>query len=462
MAKTRGYQQAWVNWPRNPSTSAWIVAVLAVSVQYGAFEGLHNLGPNGKDLPALIQDPENTVRVAASLASIMIASSFVYRRLERLLVRNIAVLAYVFLAVISAAWSIHPDLTLRRSVGLILSILVAAYLSVRFGEKDRMKVFSFSFAISAIGSLLFVAAYPDYGMVQGNWRGVFGDKNYLGRIMALAIFVELYLLVLGNWRPIWRFGLLSIYLALLILSHSLTSWICFMLFVAGTAIYVVGKGDKLAGLIVSVTLGLPLLLLQLGLLYNADLLLSVFGKDATLTGRTDLWLTTLELIKQKPVLGWGYYATWVPTDPQTTAAWVQFKWQVPNAHNAFLDVTFQLGFLGLGLVLTIIAIAWRRARVCCSRGVLPLGWFSLVLIVGALLFSISETGLGQNQNIYWLLLNVFTFSCGLSLASLCRRGQSRDRPRKPAEQRSRLSCLPSSATPKQIVSTEMGLQTGEQ
>ena len=76
-------------------------------------------------------------------------------------------------------------------------------------------------------------------------------------IMAIAIFVELYLLVLGNWRPIWRFGLLSIYLILLILSQSVTSLLCAVLYLAGTAIYSVGKHDKLAGLVVAITLDCP-------------------------------------------------------------------------------------------------------------------------------------------------------------------------------------------------------------
>jgi O-antigen ligase len=419
MAKSRGYQQAWLSGARNPSTFAWIVAFFAVAVQYGA-----RVGDNGTDLSINDPvDPRNTVCVAVSLASIVIASSFFYRDIVLLLARNKAILAYISLVAISMAWSIHPDLTFRRSIGCILSILVAAYLSVRFGEMDRMKVFSFTFALSAIGSLLFVAAYPNYGIDSGDWRGLFENKNFLGSIMAAAIFVELYLLVLGNWRPIWRLGLLSIYLTLLILSHSLTSLICAALYLAGTAVYVIGKGDKLASLIVAITLGLPLLLLQLGLWYNADVLLSVFGKNATLTGRTDLWLATLDLIKQKPLLGWGYMATWVPTDPQTTTIWQKFGWRVPNAHSAYLDVTFQLGLVGLGLLLTIIIRAWQRARACCRREVLPLGWFSLMLILGALLFSISETGLGQNQQIYWLLLNVFNFSCGLSLACLRGRGQ---------------------------------------
>ena len=357
----------------------------------------------------------------------MIASSFVYRDIAKLLARNRAIIAYISFIVISAAWSMHPDITLRRGLGCILTILVAAYLAVQFDEKDRMKLFSFVFAIPAIVSLFAImAGYSESAYMISELARIYA-KNTLGRIMAVAIFVELYLLALGNWRPIWRFGLLSIYLTLLILSHSVTSWLCAMIFLAGTAIYIIGKRDKLAGLIAAITFAWLLLLLQLGLWYNADSLLAVVGKDSTLTGRTDIWLATLDLIKQKPLLGWGYMATWVPTDPQTVAIWQEFRWAVPNAHSAYLDVTLQLGLVGLGLLLTIIAVAWHRAQACCKRGILPLGWFSLVFIAGALLFGVSETGLGQNQSIFWLLLNVFNFSCGLKLASLGRRGQYRDR-----------------------------------
>ena len=240
--------------------------------------------------------------------------------------------------------------------------------------------------------------------------------------MSIAILVELYLLVLGNWRPIWRFGMLSTYLTLLILSGSFTSLVCGAFYLAGTAVYIIGRREKLMAIIAAITLGLPLVFLQLTLWYNPDLLLSFFGKDATLTGRTDIWLATFDLIKQKPLLGWGYMATWMPTDPEIAVIMERFQWNIPNAHSAYIDVTFQLGAVGLGLLLTIIAVAWRRALACLRMGV-PLGWFSLMLLMGALTYSIAETGLGQNQSMYWLLVNVFNFSCGLTLASLPRRGR---------------------------------------
>ena len=330
MAKSPGYQQARLSKARNPSTFAWIVAIFAVLVQNQMV--LTFLDPCRVEVCTGIQT--SSVLSAASLVSIVIACSFVYRDIANLFARNMANLAYISLVAISVAWSLHPDITFQKTIGCILSMLAAAYLSVRFGEKDRMKVFSLFFAISAIGSLLFVAAYPEEGIhYEGGVSfvgGLFGNKNALGQAMSLAILVELYLLVLGNWRPIWRFGLLSTYVTLLILSHSLTSLICGAFFLAGTAVYIIGRRDKLMGIIVAITLGLPLLLLQLGLWYNADLLLSFVGKDPTLTGRTDIWLATLDLIKQKPLLGWGYMATWVPTDLQFAEILDSLQWRVPE------------------------------------------------------------------------------------------------------------------------------------
>src|SRR5262245_5718247 len=101
MANSPTYEQEWLSGARKPSTLAWIVAVFTVSVQYGSFMYINKMGPHGNDLPNLLQDPVNTVCTAASFSSIVIASIFVYRGIEQLLSRNIAVLAYISLIVLS-------------------------------------------------------------------------------------------------------------------------------------------------------------------------------------------------------------------------------------------------------------------------------------------------------------------------------------------------------------------------
>src|SRR5262245_34693711 len=130
MAKSRGYQQ--VGGTPNPSIFAWIVVLFAiVALQKNALSN------------ALYDAQDNPAPALVSLVSIVIASSFVYRDIAKLLARNGVIIAYISFVVISAAWSMHPDITLRRGLGCILTIQVAEYLPVRYDEKDRFKLFSF-------------------------------------------------------------------------------------------------------------------------------------------------------------------------------------------------------------------------------------------------------------------------------------------------------------------------------
>src|SRR5262245_62536344 len=111
MAKSRGYQQAWLS--RNPSTFAWIVAILGVLDQDQG--ELKFLDPCKVD-EACAESVASAVLSSASLVSIVIASSFVYRDIANLFSRNMANHAYIALVAISVAWSIHPALTFQRTI----------------------------------------------------------------------------------------------------------------------------------------------------------------------------------------------------------------------------------------------------------------------------------------------------------------------------------------------------------
>jgi O-antigen ligase len=151
---------------------------------------------------------------------------------------------------------------------------------------------------------------------------------------------------------------------------------------------------------------------------DAGSFLGLIGKDPTLTGRTDIWSAVIELIYEKPVLGWGYRAMWVPTDLVTM--WVDKKtgeWGVPSAHNAFLEITLELGILGLIALLLMMCHAFWRGIRCCFVGLLPLGLFSLVFYVAATIAGQTIETLGINQEIDWLVFNILSFIAGERLAS---------------------------------------------
>jgi exopolysaccharide production protein ExoQ len=405
-----------------PSSFEWVVAVFAVIIQMGAFVSLA-LVISGGSLREQIRDPSNTVAIGLSATSLGVFALPRIRQMGFLASKNVVSALFIVLVLMSTIWSLNPDLTIRRGAGYLLTMVLAAYMSVRFGSDGSMRVLSRGFAVAAIGSLVFVAAFPQYGIMggtglAGEWRGVFPHKNVLGPVMAVAVFTELYLLVVGSGRPRWRWALLGLYLALVVLSQSATAWFLSAFYLTGTCVYLLWKRDRLAGVLALIVVLLIVAVVVVVFGDDPERMLGLVGKDTTLSGRTTLWSVVAEFIRERPVLGWGYRAMWNLDDPTTTLAdKLTGGWGVTSSHNAFLEITLQLGLVGVALVAGMIVIALWRALRCCRVGIVPLGWFSLMFFVGAIVAAQTLDTMGQNQVIDWVLFNVLAFSCGIALSS---------------------------------------------
>jgi exopolysaccharide production protein ExoQ len=410
-----------------PSRLDWIVAVFVVIIQQGAFVSTPMVLSDVSlyALRDIQQNPFNTAGIAISIVFIGVACFPRIRQIGFLAWTNRLSVLFMLIVLMSATWSIHPDLTIRRGLGYVLTMLIAAYLTLRFDLIDRMKVLSASFAVSAIGSLLFVAAFPEYGIMQegdlaGAWRGVFMHKNQFGPVMAVAVFTELFVLVALKSRPWWRFALLSTYFALVVLSRSETALLLSLAYLAGTCLYLLWQRDRLRTVVVSAMAAVLLLGCLITLWVDPSFALGIVGRDTTLTGRTPLWSAVIELIGQRPVLGWGYRAMFQSDDASTALIDRVTDGGASGSHNSFLEIALQLGVVGMGVMLVIIAIALGRGLWCGKTEIGPLGWFSLMFFVGAIIAGQTIQTFGQNQVIEWVVFNVLSFSCGLALAS--RRG----------------------------------------
>ena len=419
-----------------PSRLEWIVAVFVLIVQQNAFVLTPQVLTESPDsvLPD-VRNPFNTAAIVISIVSLGIVCFPWIRQIARLSLHNRSSLLFMLLVLVSAAWSIHPDLSIRRGVGYVLTMFIAAWLALRFDVLDGMKALSVSFAASAIGSILFVAAFPSFGIMQqadlaGTWRGVFPHKNVLGPVMAFAVFTELFILVVGKGRPRWRWASLGTYFVLVALSHSDTALLLSLAYLAGTGIYLIWQRNKVTGVGISMVAAGFLLGALMTLWSNPQFALGMLGRDTTLTGRTELWPSVIALIEQRPVLGWGYRAMWQPDDPARIVIDQINTWGASSSHNAFLEIALQLGLVGLAILAVIIFVALMRGLRCCTAGIRPLGWFSVMFVVGAILAAQTMETLGQNQVIEWVILNILSFSCGLALAT--RRGSGLDRFSRPA------------------------------
>jgi putative inorganic carbon (HCO3(-)) transporter len=103
------------------------------------------------------------------------------------------------------------------------------------------------------------------------------------------------------------------------------------------------------------------------------------GQDATSLSRLFYWSKAKLMMHDHPFFGVGYY-NWVPyyRDHYFNP---NLYWRVEEAHNTFWQLGAELGYVGLGIFITLIAasfiINWRSERLCRRPGFEFLRAFSM-------------------------------------------------------------------------------------
>ena len=110
----------------------------------------------------------------------------------------------------------------------------------------------------------------------------------------------------------------------------------------------------------------------------------LFDKDATLAGRADLAHGAADLIRAKPMLGRGYYASWRQGDTGAEGFGRYFGIEDRGDftfHNTLVDILVMLGWLGVVVIALVVLIAMAAIlRRFVARPDLPLVfWISLLL-----------------------------------------------------------------------------------
>jgi len=127
----------------------------------------------------------------------------------------------------------------------------------------------------------------------------------------------------------------------------------------------------------------PLVLPAFGTWFNRD---DSESSITSLTGRTDFWPLAVDLIQERPVIGWGVNVIGSPVGEP-------FQKVLPGvsqAHNAYLEAALQSGYPG--------AIAWGLSLIGVMVGSFKLKKddpYRFLLICGAILtqiFAFTESG----------------------------------------------------------------------
>jgi O-antigen ligase len=307
----------------------------------------------------------------------------------------------------SIVWSIDPQVTWRRCVAVLFTSLAGVVIAERFAWPKFLEVFAIAFAIVVVLCFLFALLAPTYGIMNfdfpGAWRGVWDHKNLLGYNMSVA-FIVFAASAIANPRRRWLWIAMSLAaVVLMLLSQSKTSLVsCLIGSCCIPLVALARRGPK--GAVAATFLWVSALLCLAFLIYAApSLLLGLIGKDDTFTGRTQIWAAVLRQIAQRPVTGYGFGAVWDSTSRWGPLPWIskQQGFVIHEAHNSWLGVWLELGYVGLIAWGLLFAAVWVRAILALYTR--PSAYFTMPFLTVFSLHTFTESAVLVQNDLIWLI-----------------------------------------------------------
>lgn len=279
---------------------------------------------------------------------------------------------------VSVLWSGMPAISFRRWVRELISVAMAFLV---LSEKDpRLALESMiqrKIYILIPFSIVLIKYFPEYGRSYGRWSGgvewvgVTYQKNGLALLCIFSIMYLVWKFVKGNKNKESYAPKLKIYadISVLLISifllggpghslkHSATSSVSLIigLFYLAAILWMKRRSKLVSASILRTAVIIIIIYGTvtpfLGRLTFLDIS-SYFGRDETLTGRSDIWAILVPYALKKPLLGHGFGGFWTTGMREMTSS---------HAHNGYLDAILNIGFVGLWLLAAYFLSSCERA-----------------------------------------------------------------------------------------------------
>lgn len=323
--------------------------------------------------------------------------------------KDIFLWALVGLILVSFLWSDFPDFTQRRSLAFLETTIFGLYLASSFSLKNQVKLLGWAMGISLILNILFIVALPKYGIDWvihvGAWKGVFVQKNILARLVVLSLLPFLLMTLDQQITRYWRWFALSLSMGMIVMSQSISSLVIAAILLFALILF---KSFSWPGIITIPFLLSVFLVVGGGLIWilgNADSILSGFGRDITLSGRTIIWSALFDKIQERPWLGYGYAGFWhgIYGGSAYVGKAMGGVYIPPHAHNGFLAVVVELGLIGIFCFSLSFLQITRRAFIAANQKATSERLFPLMYLSFLVFFNSIETTLVAHNSIFWVL-----------------------------------------------------------
>jgi exopolysaccharide production protein ExoQ len=329
------------------------------------------------------------------------------RRIFAYLNANAPILVYFLFCLVSISWSDFPGVAFKRwtkAIGDLLMILIIVTDEQPVSALRRL--FSRTGFILIPACLLFIKFYPSLGRGYDAWSGtpsnlgVTLNKNMLG-VITLVLLLGAVWRVLALLRSdqvsshrgrhlLAQGALLVLGVYLLVLTNSETSSVCFALGAVLLFATSLRFMRRHAAAVHALVLALVVIVGSVMLLGGAASVTRALGRNSTLTGRTDIWAAIIPMAPN-PVIGAGFESFWL--SPLVSARlWELFPGlPINEAHDGYIEVYLELGWVGVGLIGLILLDGYRRS-VKAFRREPALGGLLIAYILCATIYSITEAG----------------------------------------------------------------------
>lgn len=278
--------------------------------------------------------------------------------------RNWIVFLFILWAMVTASYSSEPGASFNRSGRLLVFALYGVYMMEYLPYRRAMQIFLICLSISVIISLFMILAVPSLSYVlddaRGSWRGAMQHKNNLGVTVGICFVASILAFYTRLFDRRFCVAIAFISLILLKLANSATALGAMVVIVSLMAfmIFVVNRSRQPLVVLGTVLLAAAAIVPAV---ISSGIVFELLNRDASLTGRAEVWEFAHSMIDQSPFWGYGH-GVWT-TEWFRRLVLAELQWLAPHAHNAWLDFRLQLGLPGFLLAVCL----WAMAALNCLR-----------------------------------------------------------------------------------------------
>jgi O-antigen ligase len=266
--------------------------------------------------------------------------------------------------------SFDPDTSIRRfALSAFVVAVAAAMMLLPKSQNELMRWFSIAALVLLATCYLGILLAPDLSIhlptdaqepaLAGNWRGSFGHKNVAAAVMAMLLFLGIYICRSGAWiSGVTIIGLASLFLLYSAGKSSLT--LCFAVLLLTSATSIVRSFWLRAVLLLTPLLLLNLLSVGTVIFDGLAELAKLLPMDSTFTGRSDIWSFAVQSLRERLTTGYGFASFWGSSAIQNLPEGKEWAGYASHSHNGYLDTALGTGLPGLALLIVAIVIAPLR------------------------------------------------------------------------------------------------------